>query len=105
VQTPTLYMIYQLKEKNRNCQKETYCEEKAQVIPQNGAFKAKLEPNETQATQEAFEDYLKEKGVQLGKQPGTIHQVETEKKSAASPRLFSLSSLQSKMNQLMKASA
>ncbi|WP_256336073.1 DNA topoisomerase, partial [Enterococcus sp. HMSC060D07] len=45
------------------------------------------------------------KGVQLGKQPGTILQVETEKKSAASPRLFSLSSLQSKMNQLMKASA
>ncbi|WP_428214809.1 DNA topoisomerase [Enterococcus faecium] len=72
---------------------------------QNGAFDAKLDPNETQATQEAFEDYLKEKGVQLGKQPGTIHQVETEKKSAASPRLFSLSSLQSKMNQLMKASA
>ncbi|MGC3164578.1 DNA topoisomerase, partial [Enterococcus faecium] len=42
---------------------------------------------------------------QVGKQPGTIHEVQTEKKSAASPRLFSLSSLQSKMNQLMKASA
>lgn len=48
-----------------------------------------LDPNETQATQEAFEAYLKkEKGVQLGKQPGTILQVETENKSAASPRLF-----------------
>lgn len=105
VQTPTLYMIYQLQEKIRNFQKEPYFEGKAQVIAQNGAFDAKLDPNETQATQEAFEDYLKEKGVQLGKQPGTIHQVETEKKSAASPRLFSLSSLQSKMNQLMKASA
>ena len=105
VQTPTLYMIYQLQEKIRNFQKEPYFEGKAQVIAQNGAFDAKLDPNETQATQEAFEAYLKEKGVQLGKQPGTIHQVETEKKSAASPRLFSLSSLQSKMNQLMKASA
>ncbi len=105
VQPPTLYMIYQLQEKIRNFQKEPYFEGKAQVIAQNGAFDAKLDPNETQATQEAFEDYLKEKGVQLGKQPGTIHQVETEKKSAASPRLFSLSSLQSKMNQLMKASA
>ncbi|HFK6070586.1 TPA: DNA topoisomerase, partial [Enterococcus faecium] len=105
VQTPTLYMIYQLQEKIRNFQKEPYFEGKAQVIAQNGAFDAKLDPNETQATQEAFEAYLKEKGVQLGKQPGTILQVETEKKSAASPRLFSLSSLQSKMNQLMKASA
>ncbi|MBG8030232.1 DNA topoisomerase III, partial [Enterococcus faecium] len=105
VQTPTLYMIYQLQEKIRNFQKEPYFEGKAHVITQNGAFDAKLDPNETQATQEAFEAYLKDKGVQLGKQPGTILQVETEKKSAASPRLFSLSSLQSKMNQLMKASA
>ena len=105
VQTPTLYMIYQLQEKIRNFKKEPYFEGKSEVIAQNGAFDAKLDPNETQATQEAFEDYLKEKGVQLGKQPGMIRQVETEKKSAASPRLFSLSSLQSKMNQLMKASA
>ncbi|MDU4557542.1 MAG: DNA topoisomerase, partial [Enterococcus faecium] len=105
VQTPTLYMIYQLQEKIRNFQKEPYFEGKAQVTTQNGTFGAKLDPNETQATQEAFEAYLKEKGVQVGKQPGTILEVETEKKSAASPRLFSLSSLQSKMNQLMKASA
>ncbi len=55
-------MIYQLQEKIRNFQKEPYFEGKAQVIAQNGAFVAKLDPNETQATQEAFEDYLKEKG-------------------------------------------
>ncbi|MGC3388312.1 DNA topoisomerase III, partial [Enterococcus faecium] len=83
--------------------KEPYFEGKAEVIAQNGAFDAKIVPNETQATQEAFEDYLKVKGVQLGKQPGMIRQVETEKKSAARPRLFSQSSLQSKMYQLMKA--
>ncbi|EGP5014054.1 DNA topoisomerase III [Enterococcus faecium] len=105
VQTPTLYMIYQLQEKIRNFQKEPYFEGKSQITAQNGIFDAKFDPNETQATQEAFEAYLKEKGVQVGKQPGTILEVETEKKSAASPRLFSLSSLQSKMNQLMKASA
>ncbi|MEJ4273860.1 type IA DNA topoisomerase, partial [Enterococcus faecium] len=52
-----------------------------------------------------FKTLQQNQGVQLGKQPGTILQVETEKKSAASPRLFSLSSLQSKMNQLMKVSA
>ncbi|WP_165038288.1 type IA DNA topoisomerase [Enterococcus sp. ZJ1622] len=105
VQTPTLYMIYQLQEKIRNFKKEPYFEGKAQVTAQNGTFDAKLDPNETQVTQEAFEAYLKEKGVQVGQQPGMILEVETEKKSAASPRLFSLSSLQSKMNQLMKASA
>lgn len=49
-QTPTLYMIYQLQEKIRNFQKEPYFEGKAQVIAQNGAFDAKLDPNETQAT-------------------------------------------------------
>lgn len=74
-------MIYQLQEKIRNFKKEPYFEGKSEVIAQNGAFDAKLDPNETQATQEAFEDYLKEKGVQLGKQPGMIRQVETEKKA------------------------
>ncbi len=73
-------MIYQLQEKIRNFKKEPYFEGKAEVIAQNGAFDAKLDPNETQATQEAFEDYLKEKEVQLGKQPGTIHKLKPRKK-------------------------
>lgn len=59
VQTPTLYMIYQLQEKIRNFKKEPYFEGKAQVTAQNGTFDAKLDPNETQVTQEAFEAYLK----------------------------------------------
>ncbi|MCC9087020.1 DNA topoisomerase [Enterococcus faecium] len=99
-------MIYQLQEKIRNFQKEPYFEGKAQVIAQNGAFDAKLDPNETQATQEAFEDYLKEKGFNWeNSQVRSTKLKPRKKKSAASPRLFSLSSLQSKMNQLMKASA
>lgn len=105
VQTPTLYMIYQLQEKIRNFKKEPYFEGKGLVAAHQGEFSAKLDPNETQPTKEAFEAYLKEKGTRLGKQAGTITDVETQEKSAASPRLFSLSSLQSKMNQLMKASA
>lgn len=89
VQTPTLYMIYQLQEKIRNFKKEPYFEGKAQILAQNGEFYAKLDPNETQPTQEAYEAYLKEKGVRLGKQPGTILEVETEKK-ARQVRVFFL---------------
>lgn len=105
VQTPTLYMIYQLQEKIRNFKKEPYFEGKGLVAAHQGEFNAKPDPNEPQPTKDAFETYLKEKGTRLGKQAGTITEVETQEKSAASPRLFSLSSLQSKMNQLMKASA
>ncbi|EPI05711.1 DNA topoisomerase, partial [Enterococcus faecalis 13-SD-W-01] len=105
VQTPTLYMIYQLQEKIRNFKKEPYFEGTGLITAHLGEFSAKFDPNETQPTKEDFETYLKEKGVRLGKQAGTITDVETQEKNAASPRLFSLSSLQSKMNQLMKASA
>ena len=64
-----------MQEKIKISKRTTYFEGKAQVIAQNGAFDAKLDPNETQATQEAFEAYLKEKGCFDGKQPGTILQV------------------------------
>ncbi|MFS0969899.1 DNA topoisomerase III [Enterococcus thailandicus] len=105
VQTPTLYMIYKLQDTIKNFVKEPYFEGKGMITAKNGCFHAKLNPNETKGTQENFISYLKEKGVGLRKQSGTITEVQKQEKNVASPRLFSLSSLQSKMNQLMKASA
>lgn len=90
VQTPTLYMIYQLQEKIRNFQKEPYFEGKAQVIAQNGAFDAKLDPNETQATQEAFEDYLKEKGFNWENSQVRSTKLKPRKKRGKSTSFFSI---------------
>ncbi len=105
VQTPTLYMIYQLQEKIRNFKKEPYFEGKAQIKSQHGQFVGKIEPKQTFKTADELVAAIEAKGAHLGKQQGTILQVTKKEKQQSSPRLFSLSSLQSKMNQLMKVSA
>ncbi|MGM9902456.1 DNA topoisomerase III [Enterococcus sp. 10A9_DIV0425] len=105
VQTPTLYMIYQLQEEIRRFKKEPYFEGEAQIKSQQGQFLGKIEPKQTFKTAEELVSAIEKQGAHLGKQEGRILQVTKKEKQQSSPRLFSLSSLQSKMNQLMKASA
>lgn len=105
VQTPTLYMIYALQEKIRSFKKEKYFEVSVTIDAGKGRFEAKVHPNETFKTTRELEVYLFSKGCKLGKQPGKILSVIKEEKTTNSPRLFSLSSLQSVMNKQMKASA
>jgi len=105
VQTPTLYMIYQLQEEIRKFKKEPYFEGEAQIKSQHGQFVGKIEPKQTFKTANELVAAIEGKGAHLGKQQGTILQVTKKEKQQSSPRLFSLSSLQSKMNQLMKVSA
>lgn len=105
VQTPTLYMIYALQKKIQSFKKETYFEGKATIETKSGDFQAKLDPNEAFKTPEELKEYLFSKGCQIGKQPGTILTVTKEEKKTNSPRLFSLSNLQSAMNKQMKAGA
>lgn len=105
VQTPTLYMIYDLQNRIQAFKKEKYFEGKSIIETGKGNFESKLDPNEPFSTQEEFETYLFSKGSKLGKQNGQILSVIKEDKTKQSPRLFSLSSLQSTMNKQMKAGA
>lgn len=105
VQTPTLYMIYDLQKKIQTFKKEKYFEGKGTVEVAGGDFEAKLDPNESFSILKEFENYLFAKGSKIGKQPGKILSVVKEEKTTPSPGLFSLSKLQSVMNKQMKASA
>lgn len=105
VQTPTLYMIFKLQEEINHFKKEPYFEGEGEIRHQNGRFIGKMEPKKTFKTPEALTEELQKLGAHLGVQEGRINKVEKKEKQIRSPRLFSLSSLQSKMNQLMKASA
>ncbi|KAA9180132.1 DNA topoisomerase III [Enterococcus durans] len=105
VQTPTLYMIYQLQESIRNFKKEPYFESEVKIVSKNGRFIGKMDPKKSFKSSEELVKEIERLGAHLGKQPGKILDVSKKEKQLSSPRLFSLSSLQSKMNKLMKASA
>ncbi|MBO0481153.1 type IA DNA topoisomerase [Candidatus Enterococcus courvalinii] len=105
VQTPTLYMIFKLQEEIKHFKKEPYFEGEGEIRHQNGQFIGKMEPKRSFKTSEALTAELQNLGAHIGVQEGQINQVIKKEKQLRSPRLFSLSSLQSKMNQMMKASA
>jgi len=105
VQTPTLYMIYQRQELIEHFKKEPFYEIESLIEAKNGSFKALLSPSQRFSTKEELLSFVSSKGAVIGTQPGTIKDLQTKMKKTNSPNLFSLSSLQSKINQLYKATA
>jgi len=105
VQTPTLYMIYQRQELIEHFKKEPFYEIESLIKTTNGSFKALLSPSQRFSTKEELLSFVSSKGATIGTQPGTIKDLQTKMKKTNSPNLFSLSSLQSKINQLYKATA
>lgn len=105
VQTPTLYMIYQRQQLIENFKKEPFYEIESLINTKNGSFKALLSPSQRFSTKEELLSFVSSKGAAIGTQPGTIKDLQTKMKKTNSPNLFSLSSLQSKINQLYKATA
>ena len=105
VQTPTLYMIYQRQQMIEHFKKEPFYEIESLIKTTNGSFKALLSPSQRFSTKEELLSYVSSKGAAIGTQPGTIKDLQTKMKKTNSPNLFSLSSLQSKINQLYKATA
>lgn len=105
VQTPTLYMIFSRQLEIEKFKKSTYYEIESTVHSKNGSFKATLQPKEKFSTKQASAEFLSSKNVTEGKQEGKIKHVETQEKLTASPKLYSLSSLQSFANRQFKASA
>ncbi|PFD16699.1 DNA topoisomerase 3 [Bacillus cereus] len=105
VQTPTLYMIYQRQQEIENFKKEPFFELEGVIAAKQGNFKALLSPSERFKNEAEAITFINEKNAQKGVQDGIIKNVEKKEKKTGSPSLFSLSSLQSKINQMYKASA
>ena len=105
VQTPTLYLIFQRQEAIENFKKEPFFEVEASIKVNQGSFKGVLSPTQRFKTQEELLAFVSSKQAKIGNQEGIIADVQTKEKKTNSPSLFSLSSLQSKVNQLYKATA
>ncbi|MCS9983551.1 type IA DNA topoisomerase [Weissella paramesenteroides] len=105
VQTPTLYMIYQRDLAIKNFKPEPYFELNAKVSVDSKKFDAKLEPYKRFKDEKQLITFMDDKNVQKGNQDGLIKDVQKQQKKSSSPRLFSLSSLQSEINKRYHASA
>lgn len=105
VQTPTLYMVYQRDLAIKNFKPEPYLELNAQIVADSQEFEAKLDPYKRFKDEKQLNTFMDDKNVQMGQQDGLIKDVQKQQKKTSSPRLFSLSSLQSEINKRYHASA
>jgi len=102
VQTATLCLLYKRQKEIEEFVSQTYFTFQGKVEVQNGSFEAKHK--QRFATKEEAQKILREKGVLLGVNDGIIQEVKKERKRTKSPRLHSLSSLQSAANKQWKYS-
>ncbi|KZU48878.1 DNA topoisomerase III [Lactiplantibacillus plantarum] len=105
VQTPTLYMVYQRDQLIKNFKPELYLELNAEILANQQKFEAKLDPYQRFKDEKGLTIFMQAKSVQRGPQTALIKDVQNIVKKTPSPRLFSLSSLQSAVNQRFHASA
>ena len=105
VQTPTLYMVYQRDLAIKDFKPEPYFEINAKISADTQDFEAKLDPYKRFKDEEQLNTFMDAKNVQKGQQDGLIKDVQKQQKKTSSPRLFSLSSLQSEINKRYHASA
>lgn len=85
VQTPTLYMIYQLQEEIKHFKKETYFEGEGLITTNKGQFSGKIVPKKAFKTQEELTKEIEKLGAHLGKQNGRILEVTKKEKRLHSP--------------------
>ncbi|WP_395185004.1 DNA topoisomerase III [Lactobacillus helveticus] len=105
VQTPTLYMVYQRDQAIKNFKPEPYFELNAEILANQQKFNAKLDPYQRFKDETGLMTFMQAKHVQKGSQDGLIKDVQKQGKKSASPRLFSLSALQTMINRRYHASA
>ena len=105
VQTPTLYMVYQRDQAIKNFKPEPYFELNAEILANQQKFVAKLDPYQRFKDEAGLMTFMQAKHVQKGSQNGLIKDVQKQAKKSASPRLFSLSALQTMINRRYHASA
>lgn len=103
VQTPTLFMVYERCKEIENFKEEDFYELYSQFTAgKNSKYqgKAKIKTTEKQKIDELYEKYELKK-VTTGK----IKNVDTKEKKSKAPKLYSLSTLQVKANQLYNYSS
>ncbi|WP_440897112.1 DNA topoisomerase 3 [Amphibacillus sp. Q70] len=102
VQTATLYLLYKRQKEIEDFVSQDYFTLQGKVQVPNGSFEAKHK--QRFATKEEAQNILQEKGVLLDLNDGIIQEVNKERKRIKSPKLHSLSSLQSTANKQWKYS-
>src|SRR5699024_9273273 len=102
VQTAILYLLYKRQKEIEDFVSEDYFKFQGEVEVPNGSFEARHK--QRFATKEEAKKTLQETGVILGVNDGIIQEVKKELKRTKSPKLHSLSSLQSTANQQWKYS-
>lgn len=103
VQTPTLYLIYQREKEIENFKPKAYFENMAQVKHSGGIFEVKAEGKF--GTKEEATNLFEDNGLSDGGPINTqIENVKESKEKELSPRLFNLSTLQTKANKKWKYS-
>lgn len=102
VQTPTLYLIYQRQQEIEGFKAEPFYEWNGYTSVKNGSFEAKYK--ERFATKEKAREVLAKHNVMEGQNQGTIQKVKKTLKKTKSPKLHSLSTLQTVANKRWKYS-
>ena len=89
----------------KNFKPEPYFELNAEILANQQKFNAKLDPYQRFKDETGLMTFMQAKHVQKGSQGGLIKDVQKQGKKSASPRLFSLSALQTMINRRYHASA
>lgn len=106
VQTPTLEIVHERQATIENFVPERYLQLEALITTKTKlAFKAKLHPDLKFRDDDQLMAFMNSKHLNAGPQYGEVVDITTTPKVVPSPRLFSLSSLQSQANRLFKVSA
>lgn len=104
VQTPTLYMIYKRELDISNFKSESFNELEGIASCNAGKFVTRLNPYKRFEDKSECIRFLENHKASFGTQKTLIDAIETKSKKEYSPFLHSLSSLQTKVNSLYKAS-
>ncbi|WP_257614830.1 DNA topoisomerase, partial [Oenococcus oeni] len=96
---------YQRDQEIKNFKPEPYFEISAEILANRQKFVAKLDPYQRFKDEGSLTSFMEAKDLRIGFREALIKDVLQETKKTASPRLFSLSSLQSAINKRYHASA
>lgn len=105
VQTPTLYMVYKRDHEIKTFKPEPYLELNAKITANNQTFKAKLEPYKRFNDEQELATFMDNNKLTGTLEDGLVQNIHKQIKQQNSPRLFSLSSLQTEINKKYHASA
>ncbi|MCJ8223709.1 DNA topoisomerase III [Bacillus sonorensis] len=94
VQTPTLFMVYELDKKIDSFVSTPFFELEGIAETESGTFSVSLKDKKKFPSMDELNMFLADKGLKKGKNSGRIKSVHTEKKEQSAPSLFNLTDLQ-----------